>query len=346
MKKLLLAILLALAPIQASAQALTPSCSNPPPNFGVVWTPGQWITCLSSFQAYLGYVPLNVAGGTMTGELFLQQSSTTNAPLNMPPGVAPTAPVNGDVWFTSAGMYYRAGGVTYGPSGLLTVGSTPIASGTTTRVLYDNAGVLGEYAITGTGSVALSNSPSFVTPNLGAASATSLGMSGTITGADGGTWTSTGLITEASGTGHAGFNIPAGTAPTSPVNGDVWTTTTGMFVRINGATVGPLISAGSTAIISWNDTAQTSNFGASANTGYCVSTSGGAVSVQLPTAPAPGTLIELDDCDQSFSVNNMTILRGGSDKIMGTAGNVLDNITNFNITLRYNASKTNWIIIS
>jgi hypothetical protein len=41
----------------------------------------------------------------------------------------------------------------------LTVGATLINSGTTTRVLYDNAGVLGEYAISGTGSVAMTDSP-------------------------------------------------------------------------------------------------------------------------------------------------------------------------------------------
>lgn len=37
--------------------------------------------------------------------------------------------------------------------GTLTVGTTTITSGTTTRILYDNAGVLGEYTITGTGTV-------------------------------------------------------------------------------------------------------------------------------------------------------------------------------------------------
>lgn len=49
----------------------------------------------------------------------------------------------------------------------ITVGTTTVASGTDTRVLYDNAGVLGEYAISGTGSVAMTNSPTFVTPALG-----------------------------------------------------------------------------------------------------------------------------------------------------------------------------------
>jgi hypothetical protein len=41
-------------------------------------------------------------------------------------------------------------------------------------------------------------------------------------------------------TSIASLNIPHGTAPSSPTNGDMWTTTAGLFVRINGVTVGPL----------------------------------------------------------------------------------------------------------
>lgn len=44
------------------------------------------------------------------------------------------------------------------------------------------------------------------------------------------------LTTAASTAGGAGLNIPHGTAPTAPVNGDLWTTTAGMFVRISGTT--------------------------------------------------------------------------------------------------------------
>lgn len=43
-------------------------------------------------------------------------------------------------------------------------------------------------------------------------------------------------ITVASATGTAGLRIPHGVAPTSPVNGDTWTTTAGAFIRINGVT--------------------------------------------------------------------------------------------------------------
>lgn len=46
--------------------------------------------------------------------------------------------------------------------------------------------------------------------------------------------------TPASTTSAAPLNLPAGSAPTTPADGDVWTTTAGLFVRVNGATVGPL----------------------------------------------------------------------------------------------------------
>lgn len=48
------------------------------------------------------------------------------------------------------------------------------------------------------------------------------------------------VIAGATSTSQASFRAPHGTAPSSPVDGDIWTTTAGLFVRINGATVGPL----------------------------------------------------------------------------------------------------------
>jgi hypothetical protein len=60
------------------------------------------------------------------------------------------------------------------------------------------------------------------------------------------------LTLGASTTGVSSLNVPHGSAPSSPVNGDVWTTTSGMFARINGGTVGPFGSgSGSTA---WGST--------------------------------------------------------------------------------------------
>src|SRR5208337_3779655 len=60
------------------------------------------------------------------------------------------------------------------------------------------------------------------------------------------------IDTIASVTGTAGINVPHGTAPTSPVNGDVWTTTAGLFARINGVTVGPYVSAASSLFSTQN----------------------------------------------------------------------------------------------
>lgn len=61
------------------------------------------------------------------------------------------------------------------PASNLVVGTSTISSGTTTRILYDNAGVLGEYTISGSGTVvAMATSPSFTTPTLGVATATSI----------------------------------------------------------------------------------------------------------------------------------------------------------------------------
>lgn len=44
------------------------------------------------------------------------------------------------------------------------------------------------------------------------------------------------LLTIASATGTAGFRLPHGAAPSSPVDGDMWTTTTTLNVQINGTT--------------------------------------------------------------------------------------------------------------
>lgn len=44
------------------------------------------------------------------------------------------------------------------------------------------------------------------------------------------------LITTAATPTAAGIRIPPGVAPTSPSNGDLWTTSAGIYVRINGAT--------------------------------------------------------------------------------------------------------------
>ena len=82
--------------------------------------------------------------------------------------------------------------------GSLTVGTTAIASGTTTRVLFDNAGILGEYTISGTGSVAMTTSPSFTTPDLDTPSAlVGTNITGTASGLTAGNATLAATVTVA-----------------------------------------------------------------------------------------------------------------------------------------------------
>ena len=65
------------------------------------------------------------------------------------------------------------------------------------------------------------------------------------------------LVTIASSGSAAGFNMPAGSAPSSPNNGDMWSTTLGLYIRINGVTIGPLSGATSSSFAASNPLAVT-----------------------------------------------------------------------------------------
>lgn len=91
-----------------------------------------------------------------------------------------TANLGGIAGTPSSTTYLRGDGQWATPAGggsSLTVASTTITGGTTTRILYDNAGVLGEYVITGTGNVVMSASPT-LTGTITAANATFSGNVG------------------------------------------------------------------------------------------------------------------------------------------------------------------------
>jgi len=90
----------------------------------------------------------------------------------------------------SSSTFLRGDGTWVNPTAAgITVGSTTVTGGTDTRVLRVNGSVLGEYTITGTGTVvAMQTSPSFTTPSLGAATGTSLTL-GTPTGGSEGSGT-------------------------------------------------------------------------------------------------------------------------------------------------------------
>ena len=101
----------------------------------------------------------------------------------------------------------------------------------------------------------------------------------------------------ATSTSRASLNVPHGTAPTSPVDGDLWTTTAGLYARINGGTVGPFgaggggTPAGSDTYVQYNNSG---SFGASAdfawnNTSKYLTVTGGDAAIRLQGGQHPGT---------------------------------------------------------
>lgn len=56
---------------------------------------------------------LDKTGGTMTGTLAVPASTTSAAGLNVPHGVSPTSPVNGDIWTTTTGVQVQLNGTAY-----------------------------------------------------------------------------------------------------------------------------------------------------------------------------------------------------------------------------------------
>jgi len=124
---------------------------------------GDGITTLSSLPLYGG------SGYAFTG-LTSQYTRGDGTYATFPTNVSSFTNDSGYITSSALSPYLTIANaaLTYQPIGSyltgLTVGSTAIGSGTNTRILYNNAGVLGEYLVTGTGTTAvLSTSPTFTT---------------------------------------------------------------------------------------------------------------------------------------------------------------------------------------
>ncbi len=137
---------------------------------------------------------------------------------------------------SSAGVVSGTGSDCGSGGGGITIGTTTITSGTTTRILYDNGGLVGEYTLTGSGTVAvMQNTPTLITPVLGAATGTSLSLTGGITTGTGGSVA--GFADLGAGAAHTatgvGFQAPAAittpfmmTLPALPATGVLLSTGT------------------------------------------------------------------------------------------------------------------------
>ena len=113
------------------------------------------------------------------------------------------------------------------------------------------------------------------------------------------------ILASAAGASSASLRLPHGSAPNSPTNGDMWTTASGLFVRINGATVGPLGTGGGGG--SGTVTSITAGTGLSGGT---ITTSG---------------TIAIDQTAQIVSTRTNSTTEGqGQIYLNGTTGNRID----------------------
>lgn len=122
------------------AIALAQTSPNWP--FGYVPTVQEFAAAFAGKMDYLGSPAITAAGGTLTGKLTFANSSSGSAGMNCGVGTAPSSPVNGDVWCTTAGMFVYAGGVTIGPFGAGAGGTLAVNAGGTGVTTITSGNVL------------------------------------------------------------------------------------------------------------------------------------------------------------------------------------------------------------
>lgn len=121
------------------------------------------------------------------------------------------------------------------------------------------------------------------------------------------------VITAASTTAGAGLRLPHGTAPTSPVDGAIWTTTAGLYVQVNGSTVGPIGTGGGGGV----------SDGDTLSTGFTFPNTG----LHILDTNASHDLIIAPGSDLSAD-RTLTITTGDADRTLTLAGNATISGTN------------------
>jgi hypothetical protein len=172
-----------------------------------------------------GTVPLLNGVNTWGAKQSYTASASGAASINIPHGTAPSSPVNGDVWSTTSGVFAYVSGAT-----------VQLGGGTATPGIFTTLSSSGD-------------------TTLGDASGDVITINGTTT------FAARGVVFAAATTAGASLRVPHGTAPSSPTNGDVWTTTTGLFARINGSTVGPFAAGSGTYLEVANNLSDLANAG-------------------------------------------------------------------------------------
>ena len=98
---------------------------------------------------------------------------------------------------------------------------------------------------------------------------------------------------------------------------------------------------GRTGTVNWCTTAKTSPFTATNGSGFFINTTGGAVTVTLPSSPSAGDIVAFSDYASTFACNNLTICRNSS-LINGGAFNTIISTSGIAATLVYVDGTRGW----
>lgn len=155
-------------------------------------------------------------------------------------------------WLTVTRAAMVISSVVFTPAVTLTGGFTASAASAVTGTLTVTGTVNASVALTAgttiTAGTGLTVTAGGATISAGGATITGNStIAGTLGSLTGLTVTSGLTSLPAAAAGGSTFRIPHGSNPTSPTNGDIWTTNTGLFLQVNGATVGPLSSSAALA---------------------------------------------------------------------------------------------------
>ena len=122
-------------------------------------------------------------------------------------------------------------------------------------------------------------------------------------------------------------------------SGDTITIPAGATITNNGTAAG----FGATGAASWDTTVKTTGFTAVSGVGYFVNTTGGAISVNLPTGTA-GAVVAIKDYANTFDTNAVTLVQNGSDKIGGSTVNATLSTEGLAVTLVFIDSTQGWLV--
>ena len=112
---------------------------------------------------------------------------------------------------------------------------------------------------------------------------------------------------------------------------------TAVTIACGATTVG----MGRTGTVDWCTTAKTSPLTVASGNGYFINTSGGAITVTLPSSPSAGDIVAFKDYGNTWDTNAVTVGRNGS-KINGSCNCATLNTESQSVTLIYVDGTKGW----